>query len=50
MVSIKLHVSDTEPYSVHLAGDLKNFNIEDHIDKKEARRMDRFTQYAIGSS
>ncbi len=38
---------DTEPYSVHLAGELKNFNIEDHIDKKEARRMDRFTQYAI---
>lgn len=26
---------DTEPYSVHLAGELKNFNIEDHIDKKK---------------
>lgn len=38
---------DTEPYNVHLAGELKDFNIEDYIDKKEARRMDRFTQYAV---
>lgn len=38
---------DTENYNVHLAGELKDFNIEDHIDKKEARRMDRFTQYAV---
>lgn len=38
---------DTEPYNVHLAGELKGFNIEDYIDKKEARRMDRFTQYAV---
>lgn len=37
----------TEKYNVHLAGELKDFNIEDHIDKKEARRMDRFTQYAV---
>ncbi|OHO71576.1 beta-ketoacyl-[acyl-carrier-protein] synthase II [Staphylococcus sp. HMSC036D05] len=38
---------DTDNYNVHLAGELKDFNIEDHIDKKEARRMDRFTQYAV---
>ncbi|PTF27790.1 beta-ketoacyl-[acyl-carrier-protein] synthase II [Staphylococcus cohnii] len=38
---------DTSAYKVHLAGELKNFDIEDHIDKKEARRMDRFTQYAV---
>ncbi|MFJ6458947.1 MULTISPECIES: beta-ketoacyl-ACP synthase II [Staphylococcus] len=38
---------DTENYNVHLAGELKDFNIEDHIDKKEARRMDRFTQHAV---
>ncbi|PTH33787.1 beta-ketoacyl-[acyl-carrier-protein] synthase II [Staphylococcus arlettae] len=38
---------DTEPYNVHLAGELKDFNIEDYIEKKEARRMDRFTQYAV---
>lgn len=38
---------DTEDYNVHLAGELKDFNVEDHIEKKEARRMDRFTQYAV---
>ena len=38
---------DTDDYNVHLAGELKDFNIEDHIDRKEARRMDRFTQYAV---
>ena len=38
---------DTSAYKVHLAGELKDFDIEDHIDKKEARRMDRFTQYAV---
>ena len=26
---------DTEKYNVHLAGELKDFNIEDHIDKKK---------------
>src|SRR5699024_12185947 len=40
---------DTSVYKVHLAGELKDFDIEDHIDKKEARRMDRFTQYAVRS-
>lgn len=38
---------DTEEYNVHLAGELKDFNIEDHISKKDARRMDRFTEYAV---
>ena len=38
---------DTEEYNVHLACELKDFNIEDYISKKDARRMDRFTQYAV---
>ncbi|MGJ5709340.1 beta-ketoacyl-ACP synthase II [Staphylococcus equorum] len=38
---------DTTDYNVHLASELKDFNIEDHMLKKEARRMDRFTQYAV---
>ena len=29
---------------------MKNFNIEDYIDRKEARRMDKFAQYAIAAS
>ncbi|PPA72343.1 beta-ketoacyl-ACP synthase II [Jeotgalibacillus proteolyticus] len=31
-------------------GELKGFTIEDHMEKKEARKMDRFTQYAVVSS
>ncbi|SEW02678.1 3-oxoacyl-[acyl-carrier-protein] synthase II [Aliicoccus persicus] len=38
---------DTEKYNVSLAGELKNFDVEDYIERKEARKMDRFTQYAI---
>ncbi|MHD0398226.1 beta-ketoacyl-ACP synthase II [Staphylococcus simulans] len=38
---------DTSDYNVHLGGELKDFNIEDYIERKEARRMDRFTQYAV---
>ncbi len=28
---------DTTDYKVHLAGEVKNFNPEDYIDKKEAK-------------
>ncbi|TDM12499.1 beta-ketoacyl-ACP synthase II [Macrococcus lamae] len=38
---------DTTDYGVKIAGELKDFNIEDYIPKKDARKMDRFTQYAI---
>ena len=36
-----------EDMAVKVAGELKDFNIEDHMPLKEARRMDRFTQYAV---
>ena len=38
---------DTTDHKVHLAGEVKNFNPEDFIDKKEAKRMDRYTQFAM---
>ncbi|WP_017548033.1 beta-ketoacyl-ACP synthase II [Salinicoccus carnicancri] len=38
---------DNSDYNIHVAGELKDFDIEDYMDKKEARRMDRFTQYAM---
>ncbi|MCG1010038.1 beta-ketoacyl-ACP synthase II [Salinicoccus sp. ID82-1] len=41
---------DNSEYNVHVAGELKNFDIENYMDKKEARRMDRFTQYAMVAS
>jgi len=33
-----------------VAAELKDFDPENFIDKKEARRMDRFTQYALAAS
>lgn len=38
---------DAEEYSAKVAAELKDFNVEDYMDKKEARKMDRFTQYAV---
>lgn len=38
---------DTTPYNVHIGGELKDFDIEEYIPKKEARKMSRFTQYAV---
>ncbi len=41
---------DTEGYSTTIAGEVKDFVPEDYIDKKEAKKMDRFTQYAVAAS
>lgn len=41
---------DKEMFPAKVAAELKNFNPEDFMDKKEARRMDRFTQYALAAA
>ncbi len=41
---------DTSEYSTRIAGEVKNFNPEDYIDRKEVRRMDRFVHFAIAAS
>ncbi|SCY29143.1 3-oxoacyl-[acyl-carrier-protein] synthase II [Nonlabens sp. Hel1_33_55] len=38
---------DTEHFKTKFACELKDFKVEDFIDRKEARRMDRFAQYAV---
>src|SRR5699024_6789517 len=38
---------DTEQFNVHIGGEVKNLNIEDFIDRKEALRRDKFTQFAV---
>jgi 3-oxoacyl-[acyl-carrier-protein] synthase II len=38
---------DPEKFKTQFACELKDFNVNDFIDRKEARRMDRFTQYAL---
>ncbi|SHH28136.1 3-oxoacyl-[acyl-carrier-protein] synthase II [Caloranaerobacter azorensis DSM 13643] len=41
---------DTEGYSTKIAAEVKGFKPEDYMDKKEAKRMDRFTQFAVAAS
>jgi 3-oxoacyl-[acyl-carrier-protein] synthase II len=41
---------DHSAYSIHMAGEVKGFNPEDHMDRKEARRMGRFSQFAIAAT
>ncbi|WP_084244708.1 beta-ketoacyl-ACP synthase II [Planomicrobium okeanokoites] len=39
-----------DDYSAKIAAEVKDFSIEDYIEKKEARKMDRFTHYALAAS
>ena len=41
---------DATKFKTRFACELKNFNATDFIDRKEARKMDRFTQYAMVAS
>ena len=38
---------DTAEFKTKIAGEVKDFEPTDYIDKKEARKMDRFTQFAV---
>ncbi|MEQ8154558.1 MAG: beta-ketoacyl-ACP synthase II [Clostridiaceae bacterium] len=46
----KIERADVSDMPTKVAAEIKNFNPEDYIDKKEARRMDRFCQFAIAAS
>lgn len=41
---------NTEAYSAKLSANVIDFKPEDSIDKKAAKRMDRFTQFAVAAS
>jgi 3-oxoacyl-[acyl-carrier-protein] synthase II len=41
---------DTEKFKTKFACELKNYNPDDFFDRKEARKLDRFAQYALVSS
>ena len=41
---------DTEGYVTTIGAEVKDFNPEDYIDKKEAKRMDKFAQFAIAGT
>ncbi len=41
---------DIADYPCKIAAEIKDFNAADYVDKKEARRMDRYTHYAMAAS
>lgn len=41
---------DASAFSSTIAGEVKNFNAEDHISAKDARRMDAFIQYGLAAA
>ncbi|MGB9768364.1 beta-ketoacyl-ACP synthase II [Dictyoglomus sp.] len=40
----------TDDFPTKIAGEVKDFNPEEFIDKREARRLDRFSQFAIAAT
>ena len=41
---------DASLFKTQFACEVKNFNVEEFIDKKEARKLDQFSQYALVSA
>jgi 3-oxoacyl-[acyl-carrier-protein] synthase II len=46
----RIESMDVAEYPCQIAGEVKDFNPEQYMDKKEARRFDRFTQFAVAAS
>lgn len=43
----KVTAFDAEGFKTQIAGEIKDLDIEKYIDKREMRKMDRFTQFAL---
>jgi len=41
---------DSDKFPVKVAAEVKDFDIEQYISRKDARKMDRFTHYALAAS
>lgn len=41
---------DHSQYPIHMAGEVKGFDPEDHMDRRDARRMGRFSQFAVAGT
>ena len=41
---------DTSNHKVKIAAEIKNFNMDDYIEKRDAKKMDTYCQYAIVSA
>lgn len=43
-------ISDVSAYTTQIAAEVKDFHAEDWLDKKEARRIDRFIAFAVAGA
>jgi len=41
---------DHSAYPIHIAGEIRDFDPEDHMERRDARRMARFSQFAIAAT
>ncbi len=46
----RLERFDCSDFKVNFGGEVKNFRPEDHFDGKEAKRLDRFSQFALAAA
>ena len=46
----KVERFDVSEFTTKTASEIKDFNASDFIDRKEAKRMDRYTQYALAGA
>jgi len=46
----RLERFDCSDFKVNFGGEVKDFKPEDHFDGKEARRLDRFSQFALAAA
>jgi len=46
----EIDIENADTYKVKLAAQVKNFEPMDYMDRKEARRMDRYCQFAVAAS
>ncbi len=41
---------DASAFPVHFAGEIKQFDVTKYIDRREAKRMDRFSEFAVAGA
>lgn len=47
---VPITLFDASKHKCRIAGEIRGFNPQDYIDSKEAKRMDRFAQFAVAAS
>lgn len=46
----KIEAFDTQDFATTIAGEIRNFDPTDYVDRKQSRRLDRFAQLAVAAT